>query len=184
MTTTLAVILGVLLLLFLWFLAIYNGLVKGRNMALEAFSGVDVALRRRFDLVPNLVETVKGYAAHESDTLENVIKMRNQIASAKGTDERFQAENALTGTLGKLFALSESYPDLKANQNFLSLQTELGKIEDDLQLARRFYNGCVRNLNNACEVFPSVLVARLFGFSKMSYFETSEESRTTPTVHF
>ncbi|MDO4219250.1 MAG: LemA family protein [Synergistaceae bacterium] len=178
------VVFVVVFIVLFWLLASYNGLVKAKNMAAEALSGVDVALRRRFDLVPNLVETVKGYASHEKDTLENVIKMRNQIASANGLDERFKAENALTGTLGKLFVLSESYPDLKANQNFLSLQTELGKIEDDLQLARRFYNGCVRNLNNACEVFPSVIVARMFGFKQMTYFETSEETKATPSVQF
>ena len=154
-------------------------------MVEEAWSGIDVQLKRRTDLVPNLVSTVKGYAAHERETLEEVIRMRNQAQSAQGVGETAQAQGLLGQALGRLFALAERYPDLKANANFSQLQATLGEIEDEIQLARRYYNGSVRNLNVAVESFPSNLVARRFGFSKAEFFELeSAAERAVPTVSF
>lgn len=168
-----------------WIVVIYNGLVRMRNMVEEAWSGIDVQLKRRTDLIPNLVSTVKGYAAHERETLEEVIRMRNQAQSAQGVAETAQAQGLLGQALGRLFALAESYPDLKANANFSQLQATLGEIEDEIQLARRYYNGSVRNLNVAVESFPSNLVARRFGFSKAEFFELeSAAERAVPTVSF
>ncbi len=182
-------ILIILIIIFgivaLWLMGTYNGLVKLKNFRDEAWSGIDIQLKRRFDLIPNLVETVKGYAAHEQQTFENITRARSAINQA-GTDaeKRIAAENELTGTLRTLFAVAENYPELKANTNFLDLQQQLSKIEDELQLARRYYNGTARNLNNAVQRFPAVLVARLLGFTPAAYFETAEAEKAAPQVKF
>lgn len=164
---------GILLLLLIGVVVMYNNLVKLRNLAEEAWSGISVQLKRRYDLIPNLVETVKGYASHEKTALENVIKLRNAAMSAAPGDvsQQGQANAALSQGIKGIFALAENYPDLKANQNFIELQKALESVEDNLQNSRRYYNGCVRNLNTACETFPSVLIANAFGFQKRDFFE-------------
>jgi LemA protein len=179
--------LGLIALVALYVIVIYNGLVRARQMAEEAWSGIDVQLKRRADLIPNLIETVKGYAAHEKGTLEEVVKLRNQAQAVPTGDVagRAQAEGLLSQALGKLFALAEAYPDLKANQNFAELQTSLETIESEIQMARRYYNGSARDLNIKVESFPANLVAGPFGFSKREYFEIETEAdRAVPTVKF
>lgn len=169
----------------LWLMMTYNGLVKLRNMMQEGWSGIDVQLKRRFDLIPNLVETVKGYASHEKETLQNVTSARTAVTNAGSDHEkRLEAENMLTGTLRTLFAVAESYPDLKANTNFLNLQEQLSGIENDLQMARRYYNGTVRNLNTAIQQFPAVLIARQFGFKEAPFFEAEDGEKAVPKVSF
>ena len=181
----LLVVLALAAAVVVWVVVMYNSLVRMRSMVEEAWSGIDVQLKRRTDLIPNLVSTVKGYAAHEKETLEEVIRMRNQAQSAQGVGETAQAQGLLGQALGRLFALAESYPDLKANANFTQLQASLGEIEDQIQLSRRYYNGAVRNLNVAVESFPSNLVAGRFGFTKAEYFELeSAAERAVPTVSF
>ena len=179
--------LGVIVLIALYVIFIYNGLVRSRQMAEEAWSGIDVQLKRRADLIPNLIETVKGYAAHEKGTLEEVVKLRNQAQAVPTGDVagRAQAEGLLSQALGKLFALAEAYPDLKANQNFAELQTSLETIESEIQMARRYYNGSARDLNIKVESFPANLVAGPFGFSTREYFEIENEAdRAVPSVKF
>ena len=177
----LALVAGVLL----WAVLLYNGLVRMRNMVEEAWSGIDVQLKRRTDLIPNLVATVKGYAAHEKGTLEEVIRLRGLAQNAHGVGETAQAQGLLGAALGKLFALAENYPDLKANANFAQLQATLGEIEEQIQLARRYYNGAVRNLNIAVESFPSNLIAGRFGFVKAEFFELENTAeRAVPSVSF
>jgi LemA protein len=164
---------------------IFNRLVSSRQMANEAWSGIDVQLKRRAELVPNLVETVKGYAAHERDVLDRVTQLRAQAQALPSGDvaKRAQAESALSLALGRLMAVAESYPDLKASTNFLELQRELSKLETDLQMARRYYNGTVRNLNVLVQSFPSNLVAGLFGFAPRAFFELSDAAdRAVPQV--
>ena len=169
----------------LWGVLIYNSLVRMRSMVQEAWSGIDVQLKRRTDLIPNLVSTVKGYAEHEKGTLEEVIRLRGLAQNAHGVGETAQAQGLLGQALGKLFALAESYPELKANANFAQLQASLGEIEDQIQLARRYYNGAVRDLNIAVESFPSNLVAGRFGFEKAEFFELeSLAERAVPKVEF
>lgn len=183
MFTALAIIAVVLV----YAVIVYNGLVKSRQMVEEAWSGIDVQLKRRADLIPNLIETVKGYAAHEKSTLEEVINLRNKAQAVPAGDVagRAQAEGMLGQALGKLFALAEAYPDLKANQGFLDLQASLETLEGEIQMSRRYYNGAARDLNVKVESFPSNLVARNFGFSKASYFEiTNEADRAVPSVKF
>lgn len=171
--------------ILLWGVLIYNSLVRMRSMVQEAWSGIDVQLKRRTDLVPNLVSTVKGYAEHEKGTLEEVIRLRGLAQNAQGVGETAQAQGLLGAALGKLFALAESYPELKANANFAQLQASLGEIEDQIQLARRYYNGAVRDLNIAVESFPSNLVAGRFGFEKAEFFELeSVAERAVPKVEF
>ncbi len=169
----------VLVVVGLLVMSMYNKLVSLKNKVMEAWSGIDVQLKRRYDLIPNLVSTVKGYAAHESGTLEKVIQARNQAMSAgQGGDinAQVQAENVLSGTLKSLFALSENYPDLKANTSFLQLQSTLGEIEENLQNARRYYNALVRDNNTAVESFPSNLIANNFNFTKFDFFEIENEA--------
>ncbi len=179
------VLLALAAAIFLWAVLIYNGLVRMRSMVQEAWSGIDVQLKRRTDLVPNLVSTVKGYAEHEKGTLEEVIRLRGLAQNAQGVGETAQAQGLLGQALGKLFALAESYPELKANANFAQLQASLGEIEEQIQLARRYYNGSVRNLNIAVESFPSNLVAGRFGFAKAEFFELeSPAERAVPKVEF
>jgi LemA protein len=171
--------------LVVWIIALYNGLVRKRNMVEEAWSGIDVQLKRRTYLIPNLVTSVKGYAAHEEGTLEEVVRLRGQAQNAQGVAETAQAQGLLGAALGRLFALAESYPDLKANTTFIQLQSTLEEIEEQIQLARRYYNGAVRELNIAVESFPSNLVASRFGFSKAEFFELEDAAeRTVPTVAF
>ncbi len=166
---TTLIILAVLVVLVLWLILAYNGLVRTRNQAQEAWSDIDVQLKRRYDLIPNLVSTVQGYAAHEKTVFEDVTKARTAAMSATGP-AKADAENQLSGTLKSLFAVAENYPDLKANQNFLQLQAELTDTEDKIQAARRFYNGMVRDLNTKIQVFPTNLFANAFGFVKMDFF--------------
>ncbi len=168
----------------IWFVATYNTLVRLRNHCREAWSGIDTELKRRYDLIPNLVQTVKGYAAHERQTLEAVIKARQQAVNSHGSPgSQATDENSLVRSLRSLFAVVEKYPDLKANENFLALQAELVNTEDRIQAARRFYNGNVRDMNNRVEVIPSNLVASMFGFTKEEYFEIeSAVERQAPRV--
>ena len=165
----------------------YNGLVRQRQLAQEGWSGIDVQLKRRADLIPNLLEAVKGYMAHERETLEAVTNARaGAVAAGNGTPEqRAQAEGALSQALGKFFAVAEAYPDLKASQNFQQFQAELANTENELQLARRYYNGTARDLNTAVESFPSVILANIFHFTKVQFFEIDNPAdRAVPTVKF
>jgi len=163
---------------------IFNRLVTLRNRTKEAWADIDVQLKRRHDLIPNLVETVKGYAAHEKEVFEKVTEARAKAISAQGLAEKGQAENVLSGALKSLFAVAESYPDLKASQNFLELQRELTDTEDKIQAARRFYNGNVRDLNIQIETFPTNLIAGAFGFQKMEFFEIGEAEKEPVSVKF
>lgn len=173
-------------LLFLWAVGAFNALVRRRNHVDESWSDIETELKRRYNLIPNLVETVKGYAAHEKQTLENVIKARNTAAAPHASPEaQARDDNFLTGALRQLFALSENYPDLKANTNFLELQQELASTEDRIQRSRRFYNANVRDLNTRIEVFPSNIIAGIFGFDQREYFEIEDEAaREAPKVQF
>ncbi len=180
MSTISWVILGIVLFLVLAFISLYNGLIRLKNRVAEAWSDIDVQLKRRYDLIPNLVETVKAYAQHERETLENVIKARNEAMSMQNSSDiagKLQAENNLSSTLKSIFALSENYPDLKANQNFLELQKELSDTENKIQAARRFYNGNVRDFNTKIQVFPSNIIAKMFGFTNRSFFEIEEAAQ-------
>lgn len=175
----------VVAVLVIWAIAIYNGLVRSRNQVDNAWSQIDVQLKRRIDLVPNLVETVKGYAAHEKSTLEAVINARNASIAAPATPAgQAAADNVMTQALRQLFALSESYPDLKANQNFLALQEELTATEGRVAYARQFYNDSVLGYNNRLQAFPSVIVASMFHFARREFFETDAASREVPKVQF
>ena len=175
-------------LVVLWAILVYNGLVKARQKVDEGWSGIDVQLERRHDLVPNLVETVRGYAGHERGTLEAVIQARNGAVSAGSVHDKAQAEGMLTGALRQLFALSEAYPDLKANENFLQLQSELGDIENKLAAARRFFNNAVAEFNASAQQFPAVLFAGMFGFRQREFFDVGESERAVldvaPAVKF
>jgi LemA protein len=179
-------IIGVIVLLVIFYtIGIYNKLVKFRTLVDEAWSGIDVQLKKRYSLIPNLVETVKGYAKHEQETFEKVVKARNQAQSAATVEDQQVAENQLNKALVNLFALSEQYPELKANQNFLKLQEELSVIEQDIEKSRRYYNGTVREKNILIDSFPSNVVANGFGFVKSKFFELdSEAERTLPQVKF
>lgn len=179
-------IIAFVVIVALWAVSAYNGLVRLRNLVQEAWRQIDVELQRRHDLIPNLVETVKGYAGHEKSTLEAVTQART-IAAAPGSSpaEQAQQENVLTQALGRLFAVAEAYPDLKANQNFMQLQQELTNTEDRIAAGRRFYNANVRELNTRCETFPSAIIAGMFGFTRAEYFETEDPAaRQAPTVQF
>jgi len=168
------IILIVIAVVVLWLIFAYNGFVSLRNRAKEAWSDIDVQLKRRYDLIPNLVETVRGYAAHERELFEKVTEARTRAMGATTIGERSQAENALSSTLKTLFAVAENYPQLRASENFLELQRELRDTEDKVQAARRFYNGNVRDLNIKIESFPAKIVANLFGFKQMDLFEIEE----------
>jgi len=177
------VIIIVVIILF-WFIAAYNGFVKMRNMVREAFATMDVYMKKRYDLIPNLVETVKGYAAHESGTLEKVISARNFAANATTVEGRLKGENALTDTLKSLFAIAEAYPDLKANTNFLDLQKQLQSIEGEIANSRKYYNAVVRDYNIKTESFPSAIVASIFSFKHEPMFEIAAAERENVDVHF
>ncbi|MDD3301460.1 MAG: LemA family protein [Patescibacteria group bacterium] len=181
------IVAGIIVLLALVAIGMYNGLITLKNRVDEAWSDIDVQLKRRHDLIPNLVETVKGYAAHESATLENVIKARNEAMSAQAGGnpaEVEKAENALSSSLKTIFALSESYPDLKANQNFLELQRELTDTEDKIMASRRFYNGNVRDFNTKLQVFPTNLFGKMLGFAARTFFEAAESEKAPVEVKF
>ena len=187
MTTTTIVILAVLVVVALWAMTVYNGLVAMRQRVNQAFADIDVQLRQRHDLVPNLVETVKGYAAHERGTLDEVVKARNAAVAAQGTPQQAAAENQLTGALRQLFALSESYPDLKASANFQALQTELGDLENKIAASRRFFNNAVQEYNTGIQQFPAALFASSFGFAPKEFFDLAEDRKTVgeaPQVKF
>lgn len=185
MNTITWIIVGVVVVVVLYVLTAYNSLVRLKNRMKEAWSDIDVQLKRRHNLIPNLVETVKGYAKHESQAFENVTKARAQAIGAQTPAAHAQAENMLTGALKSLFAVAEAYPDLKANTNFLELQRELSDTENKIQAARRFYNGMVRDYNTAIETVPSNIIANSFGFTAAEFFELdSEEEKATPQVKF
>jgi LemA protein len=180
------IILVVIVALALLAMLIYNGLVKAKNAVMDAWSNIDVALKKRYDLIPNIVNTVKGYAAHESGTLEKVVAARNAALSVPKGDINGQiaADQTLTASLRQVFALAESYPDLKANTNFLQLQENLNEIESNLENSRRYYNATVRENNNKVEGLPGVLIAGPLGFHKFDFFETDEKSRENVNVQF
>ena len=182
----LIIILVIIVLVVLFFVFAFNGAVRLRNRVDSAWSQISVQLQRRHDLIPNLIETVKGYAAHESSTLEAVTAARTSAVQAQqaGPAQQAQAENVLSGALRQLFALSESYPDLKANQNFLSLQEELTSTEDRIAYARQFYNDSVQKYNTKIQTFPTVIVAGMFNFSKREFFEAEQGSTEVPKVQF
>jgi LemA protein len=185
MTIALIVIAVLVVLLIVYVIAAYNGLIRRRNQIENAWSQIDVQLKRRLDLIPNLVETVKGYAAHERETLDAVIKARNAAIAAPDTPHaQAEADNQLTGALRQIFALSEAYPDLKANQNFLALQEELTATEGRVAYARQFYNDSVLDYNNKLQQFPTLIFANVLKFERREYFEADEAARTVPTVEF
>lgn len=175
---------AIVVVILLWVAATYNSLVKARNKVKDQWSQIDVQLKRRFDLIPNLVETVKGYAKHESETLEDVVKARNTYLSANTPDDQMKADGELTQAISKLFALTESYPDLKANTNFTALQTELSETEDKIAYARQFYNDTVLKYNNTVELFPTVLIAGLLGFKSEKFIEVADAERENVKVQF
>ncbi|MFO0704202.1 MAG: LemA family protein [Patescibacteria group bacterium] len=168
----------------LYFVSIYNGLAVAKQKIKEAFADIDTQLKKRFDLIPNIVETVKGYASHESKIFEDIAKYRAASVGGGTIEERAEASNALSGALKSLFAVAENYPDLKANTNFLDLQKTLNQVESDIQNSRRYYNGSVREFNNRVIVFPTNLVANMMGFTEEKYFESKEEERQNVQVKF
>lgn len=180
MTQITWIILGVVAVAVFWFIAAYNGFIRLITRTKEAWADIEVQLKRRYDLIPNLVETVKGYASHERELFEKVTEARSKAMGAQSIEEKGKAENVLAGTLKSLFAVSENYPQLRANENFLELQRELTDTEDKIQAARRFYNGNVRDLNIKVETFPSNIVAGMFKFLKMEFFELEEEAAKEP----
>jgi LemA protein len=185
MTVVLIVILALIVIAVIYAIATYNSLIRLQNRADEGFSDIDVQLKRRHDLIPNLVETVKGYASHERQVLENVTAARNTAVAATGPEAQAQAENQLTGALRQLFAVAEAYPDLKASRNFLELQNELTDTEDKIQAARRFYNMTVRDLNIKVQSFPSSVIANQRGIQKREFFELDQPGdREVPEVSF
>jgi LemA protein len=178
-------LIGLAILLALWLIAVYNGLVRIRNQVKNAWSQIDVQLKRRHDLVPNLVETVKGYAAHEKDTLEGVIQARNQAVNASGVEQASRAEGELSQALGRLMVVVEQYPDLKANQNFLSLQEELTSTENKIGFARQYYNDEVMRYNTRIQSVPANIVAQMFSFKQEAFFELQDQAaREAPKVQF
>ena len=180
----LIIVIAIVAILLLYFVGVYNSFVKLKNQAEESSAGIDVHLKQRYDLIPNLVETVKGYAKHESGTLEAVIKARNSAINATSMEEKDKANNALSGTLKSLFALSESYPELKANTNFLDLQKQLTEIEKGLLNARKYYNAIAKQMNSKVEMFPSNIVASITGFKKLPYAEVEEAAKERVEVKF
>jgi LemA protein len=187
MSTSTLIVLAVIVVLIVWAITVYNGLISMRQRVNQAFADVDVQLKQRHDLVPNLVETVKGYAAHERGTLDEVVKARNAAVAAQGPAQQGAAENMLSGALRQLFALSESYPDLKASANFQQLQAELTDLENKIAASRRFFNNAVQEYNTGIQRFPAALFAGAFGFSQKDYFDlgTDRQADTaTPDVKF
>ena len=177
------IIYGVVIVVLAWIVSVFNSLIKKRNTVSNSWADVDVQLKRRYDLVPNLVETVKGYMGHEAKVFETVTEARTRAMSASNQNEKVKAENELTSTLKTLFAVSENYPQLRANENFLNLQGELSNLENDLQSARRYYNATVREFNNSISVFPAMIVAKLFGFGSKEFFGAEEAEKVAPKVN-
>jgi LemA protein len=187
MSTTLWVVLGVIVVVVIWLITLYNGLVAMRQRVNQSFADIDVQLKQRHDLIPNLVETVKGYAAHERGTLEAVVQARNAAIAAPGVEQKVQAENMLSGALRQLFALSENYPNLKASANFQQLQTDLSDIENKLAAARRFFNNAVQEYNTGIQQMPAALFAASFGFHPQTFFDLGEsraQLEQAPSVKF
>src|SRR5512136_2476719 len=187
MSTTGWIVLGVIVVIVLWVISIYYGLVSVRQRVSQAFADIDVQLKQRHDLIPNLVETVKGYAAHERGTLEEVIKARNSAMSAQGPAQVSAAENQLSGALGRLIALSEAYPDLKANTNFQQLASELSDLENKIAATRRFFNNALSEYNTGIQQMPAALFAGMFGFTRKDFFDlgtSRTEVETAPQVKF
>lgn len=183
--TWLWILLAIVVVLGIFVASTYNNLVTNRNKVKDGWAQIDVQLKRRVDLIPNLVETVKGYAKHESETLEEVIKARNSFNTASTVEDEMNANNQITGALNKLFALSEAYPDLKANENFLSLQNDLKEVEEKISYARQFYNDIVLSYNNIVEMFPSNIIANMFKFKQEKFFEIeNEKEKEAPKVSF
>ncbi|MCI6002443.1 MAG: LemA family protein [Tenericutes bacterium] len=182
--TVIIIIFAVIILLIFYGIGVYNKLVNSRNKVKDQWAQIDVQLKRRADLIPNLVETVKGYAKHEKNTLAEVIEARNKFVSAGSINEEIEANNQLTGALNKLFALSESYPELKANQNFISLQNDLKDTEDKISYARQFYNDTVLTYNNLVQMFPSNIIANMFKFEVYEFFKIEEKEKEVPKVSF
>ena len=180
----LIIVLVLVVLLVVWLIGTYNGLVKNKNQVESAWAQIDVQLKRRLDLIPNLVETVKGYAAHEKETLQGVIEARNKAMTASSVADQAAADNMITGALNKLFALQEAYPDLKANQNFLALQEELTATEGRVAYARQFYNDAVQKYNTKIATFPTVIFAGMLRFTEREYFEAEDTAREAPRVEF
>lgn len=179
------VVVVIIVAVVMWVIKIYNQLIKLRNNAEEGYSTMDVYMKKRYDLIPNFVETVKGYAKHEKETLEGVMQARYSCMSANDPEDKAKKENMLTGTLKTLFNVAESYPELKSNQNFIELQNSLKSLETEIANSRKYYNGCVKALNNKIEMFPSNLVARHYKFEKKVLFEVSnEEEKVAPKVKF
>ena len=179
------IIIAIIIVLAIAFVGMYNSFIKLKNSCEEAFSTMDVYMKKRFDLIPNLVETVKGYAAHEKETLEKVMAARNGVQSAATVEEKMAGENALQGTLKTLFAVAEAYPDLKANTNFLDLQNQLQSVEEDIANSRKYYNAVVKQFNTKCEMFPSNIIASMFHFERKPMFEVdSAEERKNVKVKF
>ncbi len=178
------ILIVVLVLIVLYLISTYNTLVKLRNRVRDQWAQIEVQLKRRFDLIPNIVETVKGYAKHENETLKGVVEARNKFTVASTPEEEMKANNELTNAVRQLFALSESYPELKANENFIKLQTTLEDTENKISTTRQFYNDTALTLNNKVEMFPSNIVAKLFGFKKEAFFEAEEEAKNAPKVSF
>lgn len=179
------ILLAVIVLAAFGAVALYNGLVRKRNLVKEGWSGIDVQLKRRYDLIPNLIETVKGYGKHEKELFEKLAEARQAAITAKGVPEQGKAENALTSGIRSLFAVAENYPELKASQNFMELQKTLADVEDQIQMARRYYNGCVRDLNTAVQSFPAVLFAKSLGFGEAEFFEIETATeKQNPEVRF
>lgn len=182
--TVIIIIFAVIILLVFYGIGVYNKLVNSRNKVKDQWAQIDVQLKRRADLIPNLVETVKGYAKHEKNTLTEVIEARNKFVSAGSINEEIEANNQLTDALNKLFALSESYPELKANQNFISLQNDLKDTEDKISYARQFYNDTVLTYNNLVQMFPSNIIANMFKFEVYEFFKIEEKEKEVPKVSF
>ena len=182
--TYLIIILIILVLLVIWMIGVYNKLVQGRNKVKNAFAQIDTQLQRRFDLIPNLVETVKGYASHEKELLENVTASRSGYMNATTNAEKMAADNQLTSTLKSLFAVAENYPELKANENFSKLQDDLKGTEDKVAFSRQFYNDSVTMYNNSLQIFPNNIVASMFNFKEEELFKTEEAAKAAPKVQF
>jgi LemA protein len=178
------IVIAVLALIGLYAIVVFNRLVRGRNLVREGFSGIDVQLKRRSDLIPNLVETVKAYAAHERGLFEEIAAKRTSAMNATDIAGKAAAEQELQGSLRRLFAVAEAYPQLKANQNFLALQNQIAELEDQLQMARRYYNGTVRDFNISIQTFPDMLLARLAGFHEEHFFQADAEAAVNPSVSF
>lgn len=178
------IIMVIILLIIFWLVGSYNSLVGSKNRVEEAFSTMDVYLKKRFDLIPNIVETVKGYAKYESSTLDNMVKLRGQAYNSMSTEEKVETNNALSNELGKLLAVAENYPDLKANENFRDLTAQLASVENDIANARKYYNAVVKEMNNKVQMFPSNIVANMFHFQTYTMFEASDEERNNVKVQF